>query len=92
MEGPMVNRTSGVLVLSRNAGADALLGRHALSVNPFDVAETVDAMKTALEMPDQERTRRASGLRRVIGGNPPEKWVNSQLTELEHSAATRNPK
>jgi trehalose 6-phosphate synthase len=91
MEGPMLNRAGGVLVLSRNAGADALLGRHALSVNPFDLAETVDAMKAALEMPDDERARRASGLRRVIGGNPPEKWVNSQLTELERSAAARSP-
>jgi trehalose 6-phosphate synthase len=89
MEGPTVNRTGGVLVLSRNAGADALLGRHALSVNPFDLAETADALKAALEMPEDERTRRAAGLRRVIAANPPEKWVNSQLAELERSAAAR---
>ncbi len=75
MEGPTVNRTGGVLVLSRNAGADELLGRHALSVNPFDLAETVDAMRTALEMPEDERTRRATGLRRTIAANPPAKWV-----------------
>jgi trehalose 6-phosphate synthase len=90
MEGPTVNRTGGVLVLSRNAGADALLGRHALSVNPFDLAETADALNAALDMSDDERTRRAAGLRRVIAGNPPEKWVNSQLTELERAAAGRS--
>jgi trehalose 6-phosphate synthase len=90
MEGPTVNRTGGVLVLSRNAGADALLGTHALSVNPFDIGETADAIRTALEMPEDERRRRAAGLRRAIAANPPSKWVGSQLEDLERSAAARS--
>lgn len=89
MEGPTVNRTGGVLVLSRNAGADALLGRHALSVNPFDLAESADAMRAAIEMPEEERTRRAAGIRRTIAANPPAKWVDSQLADLERAAAAR---
>ena len=44
MEGPLVNRTHGSLILSQNAGAFARLGRHALAVNPFDVAETAEAI------------------------------------------------
>jgi trehalose 6-phosphate synthase len=87
MEGPTVNRTAGVLVLSRNAGADAVLGRHALSVNPFDLGETVDALRAALEMPQDERARRAAGLRRAVVANPPARWVNRQLADLERSAA-----
>ena len=89
MEGPTVNRTAGVLVLSRNAGADSLLGRHALSVNPFDLAETLDALRAALEMPQEERARRAVGLRRAVAANPPSRWVNRQLVDLERAAARR---
>ncbi|HXJ63586.1 MAG TPA: trehalose-6-phosphate synthase [Actinomycetota bacterium] len=89
MEGPTVNRADGVLVLSRNAGADALLGRHALSVNPFDVQETAEAMYEALHMRADERHRRAAGLRRAIGANPPVRWVGSQLADLERAAAAR---
>ena len=44
MEGPLVNRRHGALVLSMNAGAYGRLGRHAIGVNPFDVAETADAI------------------------------------------------
>jgi trehalose 6-phosphate synthase len=87
MEGPTVNRTGGVLVLSRNAGADALLGKHALSVNPFDVGETAEALLAALRMPDEERHRRAAALRRTINANPPARWVGAQLADLERAAA-----
>ena len=57
MEGPLVNRRDGVLVLSRNAGAFSRLGRQSLGVNPFDLAETAEAIREALEMPDEERAR-----------------------------------
>jgi trehalose 6-phosphate synthase len=83
MEGPLLNRRGGVLVLSRNAGAYWRLGRYALPVNPFDCAETADAMNAALEMPHDERTRRARGLSRLVLANPPERWVRSQLEDLE---------
>jgi trehalose 6-phosphate synthase len=89
MEGPTVNRAGGVLLLSRNAGADALLGKHALSVNPFDLEETADALRAALEMPEEERARRAVGLRRAVAANPPARWVNRQLADLERAAASR---
>ena len=83
MEGPLLNRRGGVLVLSRNAGAYFRLGRYALPVNPFDVAEMADALNAALEMPHDERTRRARGLSRLVLANPPERWVRSQLEDLE---------
>ena len=54
MEGPLVNR-HGALVLSRNAGAYGRLGKHAITVNPFDIRETADAIRDALEMPEEER-------------------------------------
>jgi trehalose 6-phosphate synthase len=83
MEGPLLNRRGGVLVLSRNAGAYFRLGRYAVPVNPFDCTEMADALNLALEMPHDERTRRARGLSRLVLANPPERWVRSQLEDLE---------
>jgi trehalose 6-phosphate synthase len=53
MEGPVVNARGGVLILSRNAGAFGRLGKHALGINPFDLSETADAFREALEMAEE---------------------------------------
>jgi len=89
MEGPLLNRRGGVLVLSRNAGAYWRLGKHALAVNPFDLRETADAIFRALEMPREERVRRARGLSRLVWSNPPERWVRTQLEDLERARLRR---
>jgi trehalose 6-phosphate synthase len=89
MEGPILNRRQGVLVLSRNAGAFGRLGRYALSVNPFDLRETYEALRTALDMPLDERTRRARGLSRLVLSNPPARWVREQLDDLERARRRR---
>jgi len=83
MEGPLLNRRQGVLVLSRNAGAYWRLGRYALPINPFDLDEMADALGHALEMPQHERARRARGLSRLVLSNKPERWVRAQLEDLE---------
>jgi len=89
MEGPLLNRRHGVLVLSRNAGAYWRLGRYALAVNPFDLGEMADALAQALEMPPDERARRARGLSRLVLSNPPERWVRGQLEDLERMRLRR---
>ena len=89
MEGPVLNRRGGVLVLSRNAGAYWRLGRHAIPVNPFDVRETARAIADALDMPREERLRRARGLSRLVLSYPPERWVRSQLEDLERARLRR---
>jgi trehalose 6-phosphate synthase len=89
MEGPILNRRHGVLVLSRNAGAFGRLGRYALAVNPFDLGEMADAVGEALEMPLDERTRRARGLSRLVLANPPSRWVGGQLEDLERARRRR---
>lgn len=89
MEGPVLNRRRGVLVLSRNAGAYGRLGRYAIPVNPFDLGEMCEALQTALEMPIDERTRRARGLSRLVLSNPPERWVREQLEDLERARRRR---
>jgi len=83
MEGPLVNRRHGALILSENAGAFARLGRHALPVNPFDVAETAEAIATGLEMPREERVRRARGLTRAVLTRNPVRWLTAQLRDLD---------
>jgi trehalose 6-phosphate synthase len=85
MEGPLLNRRQGVLILSRNAGAYWRLGRYALAVNPFDLHEQAEAIGTALEMPQDERARRARGLSRLVLSNPPARWARSQLEDLERA-------
>jgi trehalose 6-phosphate synthase len=83
MEGPLVNRRNGVLVLSRNAGAFSRLGRQSLGVNPFDLAETAEAIRDALEMADEERARRARGLARTVQAHTPANWLADQLEAVD---------
>jgi trehalose 6-phosphate synthase len=83
MEGPLVNQREGALVLSRNAGAHARLRRHVLGINPFDVAETAEAIREALEMPADERARRSRGLSRSIQAHTPPTWLASQLEAVD---------
>lgn len=89
MEGPLLNRRGGVLVLSRNAGAYWRLGKHAVAVNPFDLRETAGAIADALEMSQDERAGRARRLSRLVLANPPERWVRSQLEDLERARRRR---
>jgi trehalose 6-phosphate synthase len=90
MEGPVLNRRQGVLVLSRNAGAHGRLGRYAIGVNPFDIREMSNALQAALEMPTDERTRRARGLSRLVLSNTAARWVSSQLEDLDRVRRRRD--
>jgi trehalose 6-phosphate synthase len=80
-EGPLLNSSDGVLVLSRQAGAWeelALAGDGALGVNPFDVAGTADALHAALTMEAPERAARAAALRAVVRGRTSADWWADQ--------------
>ena len=81
-EGPAVNRTDGVLVLSRNAGSWYELGHAALTVNPYDVSEMAEALHTALTMEPQDRATRAELLTEVVERNSPWKWLSHQLEDI----------
>lgn len=89
MEGPLLNRRGGTLVLSRNAGAHDRLSRHALSINPFDLEETASAIERALTMGMEERRRRARGLSRLVLAMPPQRWIDGQLNDLADAEARR---
>jgi trehalose 6-phosphate synthase len=83
-EGPVVNERSGVLVLSRGAGSFEEMGEAAVEIiDPRDVEGTAKALETALDMPAEERERRAKELRRRAQAHKPEDWIESQLVDLE---------
>jgi trehalose 6-phosphate synthase len=82
-EGPSISRHDLVLILSRNAGAADDLGPGALLVNPFDTAELAEAIATALELPPDERAKRAALLREGATALPPQAWFGAQRAELQ---------
>jgi trehalose 6-phosphate synthase len=80
VEGAHANQRDGVLALSTEAGAWDLIGSAgALSLNPFDVAATTDAMLRALEMDPEERATRAASLREAAATRAPADWLAEQL-------------
>jgi trehalose 6-phosphate synthase len=81
-EGPAVSRRDLVLILSRNAGAADDLGEGALLVNPFDTAELAETIATAVDMPPDERAKRAVLLRDGATALPPQEWFLVQRDEL----------
>jgi len=72
------------VLLSRNAGAYTRLGRHVIGVNPFDLAETAEALNEALTLAPEERARRARGLARTVQAHTPASWLASQLEAAEN--------
>lgn len=76
----------GVLVLSRFAGAAQQLGE-ALIVNPFDIHEVAEAIRTALAMPKTERIRRFEKLYATIATTDINWWTRRYLEVLAGGAA-----
>jgi trehalose-6-phosphate synthase len=71
----------GVLVLSQFTGAAREL-RDALLVNPYDIDQTAEAIRTALEMEPEERQMRAHRMRRIIREQNIYRWAGDLITEL----------
>jgi trehalose 6-phosphate synthase len=78
----------GVPILSRFAGAAEQLV-DALIVNPYNVEEMADAIRTALEMEGDERIQRYERLMHVIRTYDVSAWSRAFLARLEASAAER---
>jgi len=87
-EGALVNRNSGVIVLSENAGAHEELHPHVLSVNPFDIEATADAVYRGLMMSADERRRRNEGARDVVRTNDIARWISRQVQDIRELVAT----
>jgi trehalose 6-phosphate synthase len=81
-EGPILSERGCALVLSREAGAAALIGDNALLVNPFDVTATAAALHEGLSMPGPERRRRSDAVIAVATARSPRHWLAEQLAAL----------
>ncbi|AWS47240.1 trehalose-6-phosphate synthase [Streptosporangium sp. 'caverna'] len=81
-EGPILSPRSA-LILSREAGAAAELGEHALTVNPYDVSATASALREGLVMSEGERLRRGTLLAAAATALPPHLWFADQLAALK---------
>jgi trehalose 6-phosphate synthase len=81
-EGPILSERGCALVLSREAGAAALIGDDALLVNPYDVTATADALHTGLAMPTPERRRRSAAIAAAAQARAPQRWLAEQLDVL----------
>ena len=76
----------GVLILSPFTGASREL-TDALLINPYATDYLAEAIKYALDMPEEERKRRMKKMRETVRENNIYKWgadIISELTKLEH--------
>jgi len=81
-EGPLVNKRDGVLVLSENAGSHEELGDYAITVNPFDIEETAEALYFGLMMDVPQRQVRLQKIRDTVMTNDITRWIALQLQDL----------
>jgi trehalose 6-phosphate synthase len=81
-EGPVLSERGCALVLSREAGAAALIGDEALLVNPYDVTATAQALHDGLRMPAAERRRRSAAIAAAASARAPRRWLAEQLDAL----------
>jgi trehalose 6-phosphate synthase len=81
-EGPILSERGCALVLSREAGAAALIGEAALLVNPYDVSATASAMHAGLIMPAAERQRRSATIADAAAARAPGRWLAEQVEAL----------
>ena len=83
-EGPLVNKKSGVLILSDTTGAHHELNEGALSVSPADIEGTMYAMHKALTMGSAERHRRSAQLTHKIKEKDIINWLVTQFDDIRH--------
>jgi trehalose 6-phosphate synthase len=75
------NDESGVLILSIFTGAAREL-RDALQVNPYDIDQTAEAIRAALEMDPEEKQARMQHMRRAIREHNIYQWAGSLIAKL----------
>ena len=72
----------GVLILSEMAGAAIELeGAHI--INPNDISDIVDALKSVLEMPEEEQIHRMRNMQRKIQKQTVQKWAKDFIGSLD---------
>ncbi len=85
-EGALLNERDGVIVLSREAGVWEELNPASITVNPFDVTGTADALHEALSLDDKERKDKAEHARELSDSRKPRHWLEDQLRAADRPA------
>jgi trehalose 6-phosphate synthase len=71
----------GVLILSPFTGSARELD-DAVMANPYATDHFADAIKTAIEMPEDERQRRMRRMRNIVRDNNIYKWAADIISDL----------
>ncbi len=71
----------GVLILSRFTGAAREL-EEALLINPYDLGDITEAIRSAIEMPKEMRKKRMKKMRKKVEENNIYKWAGDIISEL----------
>jgi trehalose 6-phosphate synthase len=80
------NDGGGMLILSRFTGAAHEL-RDALLVNPYDLDETAEAIRAAIEMPVEERRARMRRMAQLVREQNIYRWASLMLDDLSRLTA-----
>lgn len=75
----------GSLILSEFTGTSSLFNKNELSVNPWDYRQCADAIKQALEMGDEEKTRRWEKLYESVACHTGSHWFSELLSQLDRA-------
>ncbi|POR35508.1 Putative alpha,alpha-trehalose-phosphate synthase [UDP-forming] [Tolypocladium paradoxum] len=75
----------GSLILSEFTGTSSLFNKNELSVNPWDYRQCADAIKQALEMGDEEKTRRWEKLYESVARHTGSHWFSELLSHLDRA-------
>lgn len=82
LEALVLSDRDPAVVISREMGAAEILGPDAITVNPFDVSASAEALNTALVMNHDERAERVNRMRAAATRLPPAEWFQAQLDAL----------
>jgi trehalose 6-phosphate synthase len=80
----------GALILSQFTGAAREL-KDALIVNPYDIVQTAEAVRQALEMPPAERAQRMRAMRETLKDRNIYKWAADLVGELTQVRLEKTP-
>jgi trehalose 6-phosphate synthase len=75
------NQNDGALILSRFAGASQEL-HGAMIINPYDIEQSADAIKAALEMPIDQQHQKMKQMRRMIMSHNVYSWASGILRTM----------
>ena len=91
-EGPALNQRDGVLVLSHGAGSFDELGEWAIGIeDPHNIEQTADALRAAIDIDPNERSKRATALAEVARGTKPGDWIEAQIEDLAEIGKSGKP-